>query len=61
MGLTAKVTKRFFLPGNVTVDITAETDKQVFRGYQIMSEARRGRMVPARCGREFIAELNGAV
>jgi hypothetical protein len=57
----AKITKRFFMPGNVTVDITADTEKQVLRGYQIMSDARRGQMVPARCQREFIAELNSAV
>jgi hypothetical protein len=57
----AKVTKRFFLPGNVTVDIKGDTEKQVLRGYQIMSDARRGRMVPARCGREFIEELNNAI
>jgi hypothetical protein len=60
MGLI-KVTKRFFMPGNVTVDINADTERQVLRGYQIFIQARRGRMVPARNGREFIAELNGAI
>lgn len=55
------VKRTFVFSSNVTIDIWANSIDLVFKGYNWLAKAAKGRLVPARKAKKFLQVINEAV